>query len=166
MLMTRDWMPSAVSRSCARTQLHPAEPGVPQLLPTQAHPLVEALVNSVRHEELGVFGPAVVALGQANFVLAQRLTMGGTGVLPVGRAPTDVAVDDDQRRPLALLEEDGEGAVEHVEIVGVPHPGDVRAPCRRCWPILVQAVRSLSRRPTSSGTPGGRGSGYATDGTP
>ena len=107
--------------------LDPAEPGIAQLLATPAHPLVEVLVDAVGHEELGVLGPAVVAFGEPDFVLAQRLAVGGAGVLLVGRAPADVAVDDDQGRPLALLEEDAEGAVEQVQVVGVADPGDVPA---------------------------------------
>ena len=68
-----------------------------------ADALLEVVVDAVGHEELGVFGPAVVPLGQADFVLAQRLAMGGAGVLLVGGAPADVAVDDDQGRPVVGL---------------------------------------------------------------
>ncbi len=82
--------------------LYPGEPVVAELLSTQAHTLVEVLVNFVGHEELGVLGPAVVAFREPDLILAQGLAMGGAGVLLVRRAPTDVAVDDDQGRPLAL----------------------------------------------------------------
>ena len=85
------------------------------------------IVDPVGHEELRVLRPVVVALGQPDFLLAQGLAVGGAGVLLVGRAPADVAVDDDQGRPLALLEEVAEGAVEQVQVVGVAHPGDVPA---------------------------------------
>ena len=57
-------------------------------------------VNAIRDEEFGVFRPAVVVLGQAYFLLAQRLAMGGAGVLLVRRPVGDVAVDDDQRGPV------------------------------------------------------------------
>ena len=107
--------------------LNPAEPGVAQRLAAPADALAEVLVDSVGHEELRVLGPAVIALGQPDFLLAQGLAVGGAGVLLVGRAPADVAVDDDQGRPIALLEEDAEGAVEQVEVVGVADPGDVPA---------------------------------------
>ncbi len=107
--------------------LHPGEPGVAQLLATPADAFVEVVVDPVGHEELGVLGPVVVALGQPDLLLAQGLAVGGAGVLLVRRAPADVAVDDDQGRPVALLEEDAEGAVEQVQVVGVSHPGDVPA---------------------------------------
>ncbi len=64
--------------------LHSGEPGVAQLLATPADALVEVLVNSVGHEELGVLGPVVVALREPDFFLAQGLAVGGAGVLLVG----------------------------------------------------------------------------------
>ncbi len=56
--------------------------------------------------------------------------MGGARILLVGRAPADMAVDDDQGRPFALLAESAEGSVEHVQVVGISHPGDVPAIAR------------------------------------
>ena len=103
--------------------LDPGEPGVAQFLATPADAVAEVIVDSVGHEEFGILGPAVVALGEPDFFFAQRLAVGGAGVLLVGRTPADVAIDDDQGRPLALLEEDAEGAVEQIEVVGVSHPG-------------------------------------------
>ena len=52
----------------------------------------------VGDQELGIGGPAVEFLGQADFVFAQRLAVGLVGVLLVGRAIADVAADDDHRR--------------------------------------------------------------------
>ena len=65
-------------------------------------PVGEVLVDAVGDEELGVLGPAVGALGLAHLLLAERLAVGGGGVLLVRRALADVAVDDDQRRPPLL----------------------------------------------------------------
>ena len=103
------------------------EPGVAQLLAALADAVAEVLVDAVGDEELGVLRPAVVALGQPDFLLAERLAVGGAGVLLVRRALADVAVDDDQRRPVARLLEDAEGPVEHVQVVGVADARDVPA---------------------------------------
>src|SRR5215216_3819833 len=69
----------------------------------------EMLVDAIRDQELRVLGPAVGALGLANLVLAERLAMRLGRVLLVRRAVADVAVDDDQRWPVALLLELLEG---------------------------------------------------------
>ena len=42
------------------------------------------LAHAVRHEERGVLGPAVRALGEANFLGTERLAVGGGGALFVG----------------------------------------------------------------------------------
>jgi hypothetical protein len=51
-----------------------------------------------------------VPLGELDLLLAERLAVGGVGVLLVGRAPGDVAVDDDQRGSIGRLPEGVEGA--------------------------------------------------------
>src|SRR5271157_5995216 len=79
------------------------EPGVAQLLSTAADAFMEMLVDTVGDEELGVLGPVVIPLGEPNLLLAQGLAVGGARILLVGRAPADMAVDDDQGRPFALL---------------------------------------------------------------
>ena len=90
----------------------PLLPGGAGLGAARADPLGEVLAHPVGDEELGVLGPAVGALGLAHLLLAERFAVGGRGVLLVRRAPADVAVDDDQRRPallgLELLEGGGE----------------------------------------------------------
>ena len=43
-----------------------------------------------------ILRPAVIVLGQLDFFLAQRLAVGRTGILFVGRAVSDMAIDDDQ----------------------------------------------------------------------
>ena len=75
-----------------------AQPRLVQALAALTHAVVEMLAHAVRHEEFGVFGPTVTALGQADFLFAQRLAVGRAGVLLVRRAVADMAVDDDQRR--------------------------------------------------------------------
>ena len=56
-----------------------------QLRASRADPLREVLAHAVWHEELRVFGPAVEALRQPDFLIAKRLTVGRVGVL-LGRA--------------------------------------------------------------------------------
>ena len=64
---------------------------------------MEVLVHAVGDEELGVFGPAVGLLGQADLFFAQRLAVRAVGVLLVWGAVADVAVHDDERRPVVLV---------------------------------------------------------------
>ena len=77
-------------------------PGGARLGAAPADPGGEVLLDPVGDEELGVFGPAVGALGLAHLLLAERLAVRGGGVLLVRRAVADVRVDDDQRRPRLL----------------------------------------------------------------
>jgi hypothetical protein len=71
-----------------------------QRLPAPADASLEMLAYPVGHEERGVFRPAVMPFGQADFFLAQRFAMRRTGVLLVGRAVGDMAVDNDQGGPI------------------------------------------------------------------
>ena len=103
------------------------EPGVAGLFPTLADAVLIVLVDAVGDEELGVLRPAVIPLCELDLFLAERLAVGGVGVLLVGRTPGDVAVDDDQRRPIIRLLEDLQGPVQHRRVVGVAHAGDVPA---------------------------------------
>src|SRR5262249_56987787 len=87
----------------------------------------EALVDAIRHEELRVLGPAIVALRGPNLVVAERLAVHAARVLLVGRAVADVAVDDDQRRTVALLAGGLERAGEQLAVVRVTDAGGVPA---------------------------------------
>ena len=90
---------------------------------SNADSLLEMFVHAVGNQEFRVFRPAVDALGQLDFLFAERLAVRGGGVLLVRRAPADVAVHDDERRPVARSEERAEAGANHVQIVRV---GDVR----------------------------------------
>ena len=85
----------------------------------------EVLADALGHEERRVLRPAVSALGQADFLGAERFTVGGAGVLLVRRAVGDVAVDDDERRAIGRVLERAERALEHREVVGVADPRHV-----------------------------------------
>ena len=101
------------------------KPGVAQILASLTDPLTEVIVDPIRHVEFLVFGPAVVPFGETNLILAQRLAVGAAGILLVRRAIADVAVDDDQRRPVVGALKGSERAGKHLEIVRIAHPGHV-----------------------------------------
>ena len=94
---------------------------------TRADPFGEVLVDTIRDEELLVGWEAVELLGRADLVLPERLAVCGGGALLRRCAVGDVAVDDDQRRAVLLARERFERAAQHLQVVGVAHPGDVPA---------------------------------------
>src|SRR5262249_35699174 len=58
---------------------------------------------------------------------AERFTVGGAGVLFVGSAVSDVAVHNDQRRPVVRVLESPESSRQHLLIIGIADAGDVPA---------------------------------------
>ena len=102
------------------------EPPPPFGMPGAAAPpdaVTEMLAHAVRDEEFRVLGPAVIALGKLHLVFAERLAVGGAGVLLVRRAIADVAVEDDERRPVVGA---GEGRERRLELLGVVGVIDVQ----------------------------------------
>jgi len=87
----------------------------------------EVIVDTVGDEELGVFGPAVVILDQLDFGFAEGLAVGFVGILLVGRAVTDVTVDDDERGLVVGFEGYFVATREHHQVVGIGDAGDVPA---------------------------------------
>src|SRR5208282_1039727 len=85
--------------------LEPGEPGITQLLAAAANALLEVIVDAIGNQEFRVLRPAVELFGQPDLVLAQGLAMCAMGVLLVGGTPGDVAVNDDQGRPVMGLKE-------------------------------------------------------------
>src|SRR5262249_53954108 len=75
----------------------------------------EVLGDAVRNQELRILRPAVRSLGETDLLRPQGLTVRRAGVLLVRRAVADVAVHDDERRPIVRALERGERALEHVE---------------------------------------------------
>src|SRR5258708_7864197 len=102
-------------------------PRLAQRVPTPSHARREVLAHSAGHEELRVLRPAVRALGEADLFRTERLAVRGAGVLLVRRAVADVAVDDDEGRPIVRPLEGSEGALEHVEVVRIADADDVPA---------------------------------------
>ena len=72
-------------------------PRVAHFSATLADAFFELVVNAIGYQEFCVRRPAVEFLGKSDFFLAQRFAVGFLGVLTVGSAPADVAVDDNQR---------------------------------------------------------------------
>jgi len=71
--------------------------------PARADAGLEMLAHAVGYTERGVFRPAVSALGQADFFLAQRFAVRRAGVLFVRCPIGDVGIDNDQRRPIVRV---------------------------------------------------------------
>src|SRR5258708_37839154 len=80
-------------------------PGVTLAMAALPHQFLKALVYPVRHQELRVFRPAINAFREPDFFLAQRLAVRGAGVLLVRSAIGDMAVDDNERRPVLWVSE-------------------------------------------------------------
>ena len=62
--------------------------------PTFADAGVEVFTHTLGDEKLGVFRPAIAAFRQTNFFDPKRFAMRGAGVVLMGRAVADMAVDD------------------------------------------------------------------------
>src|SRR4051812_27883162 len=105
-----------IFRPVSREQLGPAFMG---LAATRADSGGEVLGHGGRNQELGVLGPSVVAFGEANLLLAERLAMSRGGILLVWRAVADMAVQNDEGwTPLGLLK-DIESLLDALDVVGV-----------------------------------------------
>ena len=96
-----------------------------QLFSTLSDSRPEMLLHAIRNVKLGVFRPAVVPLGQANFFFSEGLAVRSAGVLLVGSAIRDVAVDNDESRPVVGMEESLEGAGQHFLIIRIPYARDI-----------------------------------------
>ena len=72
--------------------------------------------------------PAVGHLGEANFVLAERFAVRFLGVLAIGRTPSDVGVDNDERRTYYFAPRRADGHVDQIQIVHVGDMQDVPVP--------------------------------------
>ena len=87
--------------------------------PALAHDVAEVFAHSIGDQELGVFRPAVGALGQLDFFFAERFAVRFFCVLAVRRAEADVAVDDDQFGAILHAERVVVGVGERNQIVGI-----------------------------------------------
>src|SRR6266404_2722506 len=79
-------------------------PLLAQLLSAFANAIAEVLAHSVGNQELRVFRPSVKALRQPDFFLAEGLAVRFFGVLAVGSAVSDMAIQNDERGTVLHLE--------------------------------------------------------------
>jgi hypothetical protein len=75
--------------------------------------------NAVGHEELGILWPMISALDQPNFLFAQRFAMGISAIDFVRRPITDVAVENDQRRPAFGFLKNCKSVFDPLQIIGI-----------------------------------------------
>src|SRR3546814_7512117 len=87
-----------------------------------------ALVTGVQTCALPIFlRPAVPAFGEADLLLTERRSVRGARILLMRRPVADMALHDDQRRPVVALPKDLDRRADAVPIVGVANPYDVPA---------------------------------------
>ena len=93
--------------------------------PAQTDSVSKVLADAVGYEELGVFRPAIGALGEADLVVAQGLAMGRGGVDLVRRAIADVAIQDKEGRAARRLAKHLQGLLDSINVVRVADPQNV-----------------------------------------
>ena len=94
-------------------------PALLELPPALADAGVEMFTHAVGDEKLGVFRPAIAALRQTNLFDAERFAMRGAGIVLMGRAVADVAVDDDQGWHVVGASEGFDRLCEPLGVIGV-----------------------------------------------
>src|SRR6202521_1010731 len=82
-------------------------------------------INTIRHEELRVLGPSIVALGKTDLFFAKRISVGVGAVLFVRRTVADVAVKNYEGRPARLLPAGLKCVIDAIGIVGIATPQTV-----------------------------------------
>jgi hypothetical protein len=92
-----------------------------------ADAVAEMLHDAIWHQELGVFGPSIAALGETHLLLAKWLAMGRAGVLFVRSPIADMAVDNNKRRCVMRATEALDHLREAFRIVGVADPPHIPA---------------------------------------
>src|SRR5689334_15483115 len=84
-------------------------------------------MNLIGDKKFFCLRPAVSSLRQPDLVFAQRFSVGRAGILLVWRSPRDVALDDDQGRPVACVFKNLKSLVQHFKIVGIADTGYIPA---------------------------------------
>ena len=110
-----------------------------QIAASPSNAITKMLANTIRYEEFRVFRPSIELLDQPDFFFAQRLAMRCVRVLLVRRTVPDVAVNDDQSRPIRGLVEGFKRPRQHLQIVRIRDTGDVPL-----YPINRVATSSLN----------------------
>ena len=102
-----------------------SHPAIAKVSSALADALLEMFVNAIGHVKFFVGREAVILLRPFDFLVAQRLAMRGMGVLLGGSAPADMAVHDNQRRPVPRVAKHLKRALKHLKIIGVADAGDI-----------------------------------------
>src|SRR5262249_2361777 len=100
-------------------------PLLASLAPARANAGSEMRINAVRHKKFRVFGPPVIPFTEANLLLPERLPMSFGSVLFVRGTVADVAVQNNERRPLFGLAENIQSPLDAVDVVGITDAQDV-----------------------------------------
>ncbi len=121
---------SSCCASVGNSLLYLAKFVIPALLAVRSRlPMVSAkyLGTSSGTKNLLVCRPAVGLLGQPDFVVAQRCTVGTMRIGFIGRAVTDDAANDDQRRLVLHSSKAVRAAAEGLRVIGVGNANDIPA---------------------------------------
>jgi len=86
----------------------------PAFVTAFAYPLLEVGGDAIGNEELRIFRPPVVALGEFNFFLTKRFTVSGMRVLLVRCAVGDMAINDNEGGAVSSLLRGCERTGEHL----------------------------------------------------
>ena len=104
--------------------------GEPSLVKAPAAPtdaVSEVLAHAVWDEKFGILRPAIAPLGETYLLFAERLAVGGAGVVLVRRAIADMALDDNQRWRVIGAAENLDRLRQPLSIVGVAYAVHVPA---------------------------------------
>ncbi len=83
--------------------------------------LAEVFDNAIRDQELGVFGPAIDALGQLNFLGAERFAVGGGGIVFIGANSQAIWLWTMTNVGRSFVFLKSSGSLELFEVVGIFH---------------------------------------------
>ena len=100
-------------------RLHKLRPALLKLPPTLADAGAEVFTHALGDEKLGVLRPAIAALRQTDFFDPERFAMRGAGIVLMGRAVADMAVDDNQGRYVVGMPEGLDRLCEPLAVIGV-----------------------------------------------
>src|SRR6202795_3571808 len=100
-------------------------PAQTQLGTAFADSVLEVLSYPFGNVEFCIFRPTIIPLGQVDFLFTEWLAMGSAGVLLVGSAVSNVAVNNDQSRPIIGVQESLKGPRQHRLIIRVSHTSHI-----------------------------------------
>jgi len=87
----------------------------------------EVLVHTIRHQKFRVLWPAIGAFREPDLLLTQGFAVRARGILLMRRTIADMALDDDQARPIVNALGDRDRVGDPLTIVGVADPLHVPA---------------------------------------